>query len=406
MNLTETKSPTSAILIYHRLDMGGIETLIIRTANELNARGIKITVFSRPGKLIAMLDKKITFHPFDRYKDIYEHASIISADTVLIAFDPLSYMVMRRLQAMAFAKTKSKSTGHTGIFHPRSLFWSGDPFPIRFLNSVVFKLTTSSEFFFMSEAVRKSTEIGLGIKEPLKNSIIPLPISGNIKHSWQKFDKNKLSIVSVGRFVPFKAYNKAVPKLVRELLERGVDISWDIWGDGEEIESIQSLIVENKVQKNVFLRGLLPYSDLQRTMLNYDLFIGMGTSALEAANLGMPTLCAVDNISDSCYGYLYQAPTDCIGEYIEGIPLKPFGECVMAFSKLSELERIEVGQRCRQAVANKSGNDTYEQLLVGPKWPGSWFREILSLIIAAPYLWAVDSRKTRVVFRTLRKMFQ
>ena len=46
-------------MIYHRLEMGGIETLIVRLANILAAEGIEVQIFARPGALEANLAKNV-----------------------------------------------------------------------------------------------------------------------------------------------------------------------------------------------------------------------------------------------------------------------------------------------------------------------------------------------------------
>lgn len=386
--------------------MGGIETLIVRLANMLAAEDIDVQIFARPGALEANLAKNVKVTHFDRYSEIWRRHFRKCTNATVIAFDPLSYMVMRRLQFKIFLRTGERMRGHGGIFHPRSLFWSGDSFPVRITNKLIFKLSGDHNFFFMSDAVKESSKKGLHIKMQIQNRVIKLPLSLNMELSWSPTGSNLLNIVSIGRLVPFKAYNRKVPEIISRLLKGGVSARWDIWGNGDDQNIIMNEILKHGVDTNVELHGPLDYSKLKETLVKADLFVGMGTAALEAAMLGVPTICCIDGVEDLCYGYLHEAPEDIIGEQSEQCYYKDLFECIVAFQEKSSEERIALGIQCREAAMSKSDGTSYQEITKAPMWPQSAFKEVVSLIISSPYIFAVDSRKLKFVFRALRRVFK
>ena len=93
-----SEAPSKIVLIYHRLEMGGIETLIVRAANSFAKKGHEVIIFARSGVLESALDENIQVINFDRYNEIIQRHYKLAKNAVLVSFDPLSYMVMQRIQ--------------------------------------------------------------------------------------------------------------------------------------------------------------------------------------------------------------------------------------------------------------------------------------------------------------------
>ncbi|MBO5505503.1 MAG: glycosyltransferase [Clostridia bacterium] len=115
------------------------------------------------------------------------------------------------------------------------------------------------------------------------------------------FDTDKLKILSIGRFVEQKAYNRAL-EIVEKLLKEGHDFCWYVIGGGGNIEETEKLIKEKGIEGNVKLLGLKdnPYPYIK----NCDLFFlpskyeGFPTVTIEAKVLEKPVLatmvCGID----------------------------------------------------------------------------------------------------------------
>ncbi len=217
-------------------------------------------------------------------------------------------------------------------------------------------------------------------------------------------EKTKLEIVSVGRLVEFKSYNRHIPIIVADLLQKGVDLCWTVWGDGDDRDCIEGLIKNYNLEGRVRLMGALPYSKFPSAISSADIFVGMGTAALEAAGMGIPTICCVDQMEDACYGFLHEAPLDTIGEQVASFSYRRIGAVLLNFSTLNETDRFLIGKNCRNAAINRSRSASFDELLEAPLGPNLSMAETFINLLTAPYLFSVDSRKTRFAFRTLRRM--
>lgn len=111
--------------------------------------------------------------------------------------------------------------------------------------------------------------------------------------------KNTLKLVTVGRLVHQKGYDRLV-RVADRLLQEGFDFVLYIIGDGEERASLEQYIREHNLQDNVILLGYQanPY----KFMRLCDLFVcssraeGFSTVITEAVILGLPI------ISTDCAG--------------------------------------------------------------------------------------------------------
>lgn len=106
-------------------------------------------------------------------------------------------------------------------------------------------------------------------------------------------------IVSVGRLDDYKTYNIFMIEIVRRLVDRGLDVRYDIYGEGPYQSKIELEIQKYKLEDRVCLRGHLAYEHFPQVLKTAYCFVGMGTAAIEAAAAGVPVA--------------YSPPRDMIG---------------------------------------------------------------------------------------------
>ena len=119
---------------------------------------------------------------------------------------------------------------------------------------------------------------------------------------------NELKCVWVGRIDDFK-----VPILIHTIRRLNqiysISLSLDIIGDGPMMKEI---LKESEKCSNLKIRflGAISFTNLDETLSKYQLLIAMGTSSLEGAKIGLPTICVdysykkIENIY--CYKMLYE----------------------------------------------------------------------------------------------------
>ncbi len=145
-----------------------------------------------------------------------------------------------------------------------------------------------------------------------------------------------LKLVTVSRLNPMKGHKHAI-SAVRALVEEGLDITYDIIGEGEYHAEIQREIVDAKLEKQVRLVGPVANDAVVSRLMDYDAFllpsVGLGEAApvavMEAMSVGMPVLCSIiggtpEMIVHGRTGFLFpQADVDAIASIIRELALEP-----------------------------------------------------------------------------------
>jgi glycosyltransferase involved in cell wall biosynthesis len=150
--------------------------------------------------------------------------------------------------------------------------------------------------------------------------IWPIPVDG------AKFDSIKRNpkwgkIVSIGRLSPMKEYNLYMPGAVKELISQGYDVEWWVYGDGPYREQMLSAIQKHSLAGRVRLEGPLAYEDIAKVLSDAYIFVGMGTSVVEAAFCKVPAIVALAHDGTGLtYGPIHAHPEGSMGDYMEQPP--------------------------------------------------------------------------------------
>ena len=346
---------TKITLVYGALSLGGIETLIVRLCDRLTAEGISVRLLCTGGELMTDLPPAAEVLIYSGWTEAFEKFSSIKREVegtphLLVTFDPTS----AALASWLIGKSP-RSTGvrHiTGIFHPRAYFLDGEDRLRRVLNRVILDNFHNDQLFFMNVETRES-HTKWAARDFRNCPIIPLGITDR-QPSYAPGSRRDFRVVSVGRLVRFKDFNLAIPAIVSDLRSRGISISWKIFGSGEIEQEIRIKIAEFRVDQFVTLCGELPYAAFSTELVRNDAFVGMGTSLLEAAMLGMPSIMAIDSEGAQTYGFIQDVPFGNVGERQDEPPTKKISELLFELHSKSTAERIDIGTASRDAVLGYS----------------------------------------------------
>ncbi|MES2288363.1 MAG: glycosyltransferase [Pseudomonadota bacterium] len=155
-----------------------------------------------------------------------------------------------------------------------------------------------------------------------------------------------LRIVSVGNFTPFKTYHFTLPNVIAQLRDAGYAIEWTIFGDGLERSKIENHIIQAGVADIVRLAGQIDYARFPDEVGAADLYIGAGTTLIEASALGVPSVVAIDdNPEPTTPGYFCNRPKNFTSDAIEGEPLGSFFDIIADFAMCSEKDMEDLQQR-------------------------------------------------------------
>ena len=205
-----------------------------------------------------------------------------------------------------------------GIYYPM-IFTSPNIFSFNRVFGLLFnKYLSHSNKFFMSKEI-------LNLNQKYFNSdfssskVFPLPINNISDKDFNRLPK-KYKIISVGRLVSFKTYNNYMIDVIEDLINSGYNVTYDIYGDGPLMNELVEKIKNKSLQKHITLHGKVSYDKLKDIFSDAYIFVGMGTSVLEASFCSVPSVVAQEKINNPLsQGYIYNMPEYNCGEYIQGM---------------------------------------------------------------------------------------
>ncbi|WP_296126588.1 glycosyltransferase family 4 protein [Pseudomonas sp. Ga0074129] len=285
------------------LHMGGVETYIVRLAKELNACGCEVDVLIISKQYDSGLISEIS-----KFTNIFihENASFLKASSWINAFLPLKWEGERAcydvvhvvdLLTLGFVflnrnviKFKALSIG---IYHSMEMYWWRNKGA--YFRSKLLELYDSnvSLTLFPSEsvAIMASELTGVAIDDM---DILPLGIElSKYSNCAPSFSSRK--IVSVGRLVDFKVYNRHLISQLSEL-RKLAEFEYYIYGEGPELDALQKHAVECDVDRYVHFMGGVKYKDLPSVLDGIFCFVGSGTTIIEASAAGVPSLVGIESI--------------------------------------------------------------------------------------------------------------
>ncbi len=350
------------LFVGHSLRIGGVQTLLVRMASAVAELGYHTTVAAPHGDMAVSLPPPVHHLPLDS-----RHGAAVQIERSYVPPDgvnsidiwtsrPVLNLDIYRLQKSLWRTRRIRTRAVTGVF--RSDEWTVFPEPSlrNMVARTLHRATPVGSIYFVNDSTRRAVAKRWGDRL-LQWPVRLLALDGPNATWSPPARSSRLRVVSVGRLTPFKAYNFGAIEAIRRLHANGVDVIWDIWGDGEERERLEVAIAAAGMGDRLALRGNIPYAEIAGRMADYDIFVGMGTAALEAAQIHMPAVISVFDSADDTYGLLAEAPLDSVGERVDGAATQPLWEVLARYASMSDAERVSLGQGCSAAVAGRAGEE-------------------------------------------------
>jgi glycosyltransferase involved in cell wall biosynthesis len=342
--------------------VGGIETMCVKLMNELLKRDHIVLAARSEGELTHLLNPAVQIvgtMDNDQLVDAIERLKIETGESddrpaiKIVSMHPWD-LARAALLNRSLSRRGYAVSGFHLVTHSRAFFFDSR-FPVmrRLLRRIFFSSPRSSTYF-MNVAARDAHQAFWRV--PLSNyPILALPISRPASE-WKNRNGPGLRIVSVGRLVPFKGYNRAAPAVTRSLRDSGIDVTWHIWGDGDDEPNVSRAIKKAGIEQHVTLKGSLPYEQFDNIVAGYDLFVGMGTALLEAARLRMPAITSVEGAEFDTYGFLSETPLDSVGDKVPGAPIRSLEEVIRSYTASTPSEIEATANECRVSAMKRSNS--------------------------------------------------
>jgi glycosyltransferase involved in cell wall biosynthesis len=365
---------------YPSIELGGAELLFARMAIYLSKENHLITVIDSEKKIIFDLCKD---HNILR-KTVGVNERVKVDKTYLVAFANNAFNLNNYLELTSDVKILFWNVHPLNViispsFIPRFIL-NGNSNLLKKLNSILFRSIYNNRRSFIDKALRKksflimdgeccsaiSNHYSLPI-DTTKNVFLPVPINISSCERWEikKVDINgPVNIFWYGRLCDFKIHS--LVKVINEIKTSNIAFKLHIIGDGDKANVVIKKCLESKVDFNFY--GRMNNSDALKLIASKaQCVFAMGTSALECASLGLPTILAPVSykpIEKSVrYEWLYETKQYTLGRFIreEDRSGNVGLECIIK-KMLADYEKISIASK-QYVKSNHDISVIAEQLL-------------------------------------------
>lgn len=319
--------------------LGGIETLIVRMSRWLVNSGHTVTVLAdSPDHWTNLLPKEVRCIALGRrFPQLYYYYHArrlwkslgIEKPDVIKTFDIGSSWIGCQLAAMIGNETRLLA----GIYNPFVFSWyysvKSSPFweaKNLYVKNFVENIPANNRLFCSVEQIEELK------KTHARNGMLwPIPVAtdefepASRRAKWGK-------IVSIGRLSPMKEYNLYMIDVVKDLLKRGFDVTWCVYGAGEYEAEMKEAIRKNGLERVISMEGTIPYRRFRSALEDAYVFVGMGTTILEASLFKVPNVTAAAYERQGLtWGPVYRIPRGSLG---------PTSDVAPTLKVTDEIERI------------------------------------------------------------------
>lgn len=322
------------VFICSRFITGGTEKYILNKSSWLiKNKGFRVTIISSGGDFVKNIPSDIDHYLIDgiqsppfifnkknRWQIIHELERVIEflKPDVIESFEvyPIQYVFSSGLPLKY--KVFFNILTETGFKQN----------PI--LRLITHYFSKTSSLFFLGKSSRDVINKDFIFKIK-KSKILPIPIE--IKPKQINTDNNY--ILSVSRLSVDKLYVKFLLRDFVKLVENKlIDLDLVIVGEGNCLEEVKDELrnLDKKISSRVQFLGSIYGDELQLLFEKCTIFVGMGTSLLNAAAYGKPCIVATPDSNFKNFGigiFGFEDNDDSFGQFTPNSRIKPFGEYII-----------------------------------------------------------------------------
>lgn len=198
------------------------------------------------------------------------------------------------------------------------------------------------------------------IKEELNSrKVIVIPNAISLSNKLKKYN-NTMKLLTVCKLTQDKSVSELI-RVVKEIVSKGYNVSFNIIGDGPERNNIMKLIKTENLGNNINMLGFYNHDDINQELLDADIFLfasnteTFGISVLEAMSVGLPVVSFDD-----------RAIRELINDDIDGFIIENRSYIDMADKVISLLEDVNIQENIGSCAIEKSIN--YDINVIKREW--------------------------------------
>ncbi len=302
------------LFILGGLNLGGVETYIVRLSKELNKKNINVKILllhdSFNKELINEVEKYANVYFFKNLVNFNISNKIIKKIIFFFSLDRKKTLLsLGKIDVIHSTSSETISLANallnfypnakitSGVYHSKEYIWNSN-FYFRRIEKDLFTHFSESNILSCNEFSISLLKEHYGLKEEIP--LIPIGIKSlNCIY----YNVNSKKIVSIGRLVKFKTYNEHIIRILDKLSdELNMNLEYHIYGYGNNEKYLKK--ISKDVKSKVFFHGVLDYSKFSEVLEDAILFVGSGTAIIEASSLGIPSIIGIEsNLKSQTYGF-------------------------------------------------------------------------------------------------------
>lgn len=390
-------------IVNQHFHIGGVETFLLSLIRQFKRLGHDVHVFlletnNANALLPDLLALDVVVAPFDILKRAA--SSRPSFDIVLVTNTNTFCETLRQLTRGSF------EVGRLVVGAYQTRMYCLDRGPLNLHNRLarqVFARMPVTNVIFGNDACRD--EHARVASAMAHAPIVSLIVDGERFRRRAPRDPNApMRIVSIGRLDHFKTYNLTMPEVVRRLLDRGHEVSWDVYGSGILQDAMMRRIADLGLSEHIQLHGDIDYLAIPQVLDDAFAFVGSGLSMMEAAACGVPSLPAIeyDNLPRT-FGFPHEISGISFFEPGLSLPCYDLADKLETLIRATPAEYESIGDAGREKMS-KFFPETVALRYIQTFEAASSSRPTLSFM---PYaVFKVSAALHRIGFTALKRLHQ
>lgn len=334
------------ILGFSHFDMGGLQTFIVRVCKWAKLNGIDACVFYQTidSKMIALCgEENIEYiNKFDvnsvgdeicKSKNTYD-------ETIIITFELPEFLMFEQISKKYLHKSDVKhfiyNVSVNGMIFGREFKGLVGKIIYNFYNNISIKYANNGQLLFMDNETRQAACNYFSIDVSM-DCVMLLPMFIDEEPKIRKAPEIK-NILTVSRAdFPYKGYLMGLVEDFEDLSKK-YKVHLDIVSFGPDIDRLKNRINQSPCKNNITLYEGKTLSEIQILLNDTYLYVGMGTTVLDASNQGVPSVVTFHSTMDNiASGYFYENPS-VVGKFGNGIIAKKLIENALNWSEDEYIE--------------------------------------------------------------------
>ena len=316
------------ILAFSHFDTGGLQTFIIRVCQWCRKHNIDSLVFYETiDQNMKRICKEENIENFGIYsiKEIgkkLREKDYLYDDNVIITFELPEFLMFERIRKKYLKNQEVKhylyNVSVNGMIFGREFTGKIGKIIYKFYQKISIMYCNNNQLLFMDKETRMAAYTYYCLQNDINNVyLLPMFISKEPEYNIAKTRK-KILTVSRADF-PYKGYLIGLIDDFDKLCEKQ-DVYLQIVSFGKDVGKLKEKIKNSKYHERISFFEGATLEKIRELLLESYVYIGMGTTVLDAADLGVPSIVIFHStMKNIASGFFHENPT-VIGRCGDGKP--------------------------------------------------------------------------------------